>query len=114
MSFAAVYIVSRFFYRVFEFIRHWYWGGFLTVTHRTLNVLEKLDRMLAVRITFRYWLSPLYQDYSVIGYVLGFIFRTSRIFIGSAVYFCIIIAAAAVYLAWALAPFFIIYWIIKL
>lgn len=109
MSFSLVYLLQRFFYRIYEFLRHWYVGSFLAVTHKTLNILEALDRRLALRITLRYLFRPLYQDYTVLGYILGFIFRSGRLILGSIIYLSIFIIAAAIYLAWAVAPFYIIY-----
>ncbi len=109
MSFSVVYLLQRFFYRIYEAIRHWYRDGFLWFVHHTLNVLEGLDRTFALRITFRYWLKPLYQDYTVIGYILGFIFRTFRLVIGGFVYLVIILAALLLYLVWAAIPIYIVY-----
>lgn len=108
MSFSLVYLVQRFVYRIYEFVRHWYVGGFLAIARRTLAVLESLDQTLALWVTFRYLFRPLYQDYSVIGYVLGFIFRVFRLFMGSLVYLVIISVAAAIYLLWAGLPLYIV------
>ena len=108
MSFSLVYLAQRFIYRIYEFLRHWYVGSFLAVTHRTLAVLENLDQTLALWVTFRYLFKPLYQDYSVIGYILGFIFRVTRLFAGGIVYLLIVLIAAAVYLLWAALPVYIV------
>lgn len=108
MSFSLVYLVQLFFYRIYEFLRHWYAGGFFAVTHRTLIILEGLDRTIALRVTFRYLFKPMYQDYSVIGHTLGFIFRIARILMGGLVYSVVISAAMAIYLAWAALPLYIV------
>ncbi|MDO8467036.1 MAG: hypothetical protein Q7S83_02740 [bacterium] len=107
MSFSLVYLAHQFLYRIYEFLRHWYVGGFLTITHRTLAVLENLDQTLALWVTFKYIFRPLYQDYSVIGYVLGFIFRITRLFMGGLVYLIIVAVAMVIYLAWAGLPIYI-------
>lgn len=109
MSNALIYLASRFLYRILEFLRHWYAGGFLAVSHRVFNLFEVLDKQLALKITFRHWLKPLYQDYTVLGYILGFILRTLRIIAGGAVYLAVIVAAAALYILWAILPPYIIY-----
>ncbi|MBI2024979.1 MAG: hypothetical protein HYT03_02765 [Candidatus Harrisonbacteria bacterium] len=108
MSFSAFYLIIRFFYRVFEFIRHWYVDGFFAVVHKTLTALERLDRSFALKITLRNLFKPLYQDYNFLGYLLGFIFRTGRILIGGAIYLFIVLTGAAIYLAWAAAPIYLI------
>lgn len=108
MSFSLVYLVHRFFYRIYDFLRHWYVGGFLAIARRTLAILERLDRTFALRITLRYFLKPLYQDYSILGYVLGFFFRTGRLLAGGVVYLAVVAIAAAVYLFWAGLPFYIV------
>ncbi len=75
---------------------------------RTVSLLERLDQKLAVKITARYFFKPLYQDYSVIGYTLGFIFRSIRLLTGGLVYLAIILAALAIYILWAGLPVYII------
>lgn len=109
MSSPFVYLVNRFFYRLKEFLRHWYGSSFYIISHKTINLLERLDRFFALRISVRYWLRPLYQDYTMIGYIMGFLFRSVRILAGSIFYFLIIAAAAAVYLVWAAIPVYIIF-----
>lgn len=104
-----VYLLNRFFYRLKEFLRHWYLNSFYIITHRTLNLLERLDRILALKITLRYWLKPLYQDYTLVGYLMGFIFRSWRIIIAAIVYSLIIAAAAAIYIVWMAIPLYVVY-----
>ena len=109
MSFSLVYLIQRFFYRIYEFLRHWYAGGFLAVVHQTLNILESLDRSFAFRITLKNIFKPLYQDYSILGRILGFIFRSARAFFGGVIYLVIVLIAAAIYVGWAILPFYILY-----
>lgn len=109
MSFSLVYLVQRLFYRVFDFLRDWYAGGFLWFSRHALNTLEVLDRFFALKLTFRYWLKPLYQDYTAVGYAVGFVFRTGRLIIGGLVYLVIAAATFALYLIWAVIPIYIIY-----
>lgn len=107
-----MYLVRQLGQRIFEFFRHWYLNGFLKAFDLSLNFLERLDRMFALRITIRYLFSPLYQDYSVIGYIWGFIFRAVRIIVASVVYGAFLIISMGLFLVWALLPIFIIYTII--
>jgi len=109
MSFSLIYLVNQLLYRIFIFFRHWYISSFYIFWNFIISFLSKLDRIFAVKISLRYLFHPLYQDYSVIGYILGFIFRLIRIFIGSIIYFLILIIAGAGYLIWLAIPIFIVF-----
>ncbi len=108
MASALVYLGNRFFYRIGEFVRHWYKDGFYFFFRRLIDLLERLDRYFALRVTFRYLFQPLYQNYTFVGYVLGFIFRGVRLAAGGFVYLCVILVWAGLYLGWAAIPIFII------
>lgn len=104
MNFALTYLVGRFFYRFGDFFHHWYVDGSRAFGRKFISTLSELDKTFALRITFRYLFQPLYKDYSVVGRIMGFIFRSARIFIGSAIYLFVAVIFLAVYLAWLLAP----------
>ena len=112
MNVSLVYLLTHLGRRVLDFFRHWYVDGFLRATHWTLNALERLDRKFAFRVTVKYWFHPLYQDYTVIGYFFGFIFRTLRIAAALAVYGLATLLAFGLFLLWAAAPIFVIYQIL--
>lgn len=109
MNITAVYLFQRFFYRIFEFLRHWYVKSLFIYSHRVINFLERLDKTLALKVTLRHLFQPLYKDYSFIGYVLGFLFRAMRVVSAGLVYLVIIALALFFYVIWLLAPIFIIY-----
>ncbi len=108
MDFAPAYLLYRFLYRVFDFFRHWYVGGSRVIGHGFMSVLESADRSFAVRITFKHFFEPLYKDYSIIGRILGVIFRSGRILIGLCVYAIIAVLFIIIYIAWLLIPVIII------
>ena len=112
-SVSLVYILTHLGKRILDFFRHWYIDGFLISAHWTYNILERLDKYFALRITAKNWFQPLYQDYSVVGYLWGFIFRTLRVFVGLVIYLLITFAAAVLFLIWASVPVFVIYRIIN-
>ena len=56
---------------------------------------------------------PLYKDYSVIGYVVGFPIRLVRLIITLAIYAVVILIAAGVYLIWLFAPIYVVWNIFK-
>jgi len=112
-DFALGYLFHRLFYRIFDFFRHWYVGGSRMIAHVFISTLEHMDRSFAVKITIAHFFEPLYKDYSVVGRVLGIIFRVFRIAIGAAIYVVIAVFFLIGYLAWIAVPptlFFFAFW----
>jgi hypothetical protein len=108
MDFAPVYLVARFLYRIKDFFHHWYVDGSRWWGHRFWNILARADRTLAIKITLIHFFEPLYRDYTVIGRVLGIIFRTGRILIGAVVYLVLGMLFLIIYLLWLLLPIVLI------
>ena len=109
---SVVYILNRYLFRIYYFLYHWYVRGFRKFLNWAINYLEKLDYKFALRVNLKNIFQPLFQDYSVIGHVLGFISRSIRIVVASIIYAVFIIFCAILFLAWALIPIFAIYKII--
>jgi hypothetical protein len=110
MDFAPVYLIQRFFYRIVDFFHHWYIDGSRYLGHRFLLVLQGLDQTFAIKITLLHFFEPLYRDYSVIGRILGVIFRTGRILIALVIYFVFTLIFLALYFLWVILPIaFIVY-----
>lgn len=107
------YFFIRLFYRLMEFLRHWYFNSFKIYSHFIISLLEKFDRKFAFKITLRNLFQPLYQDRTLIGYVLGFFFRTARLIIGGVFYILIIAIAIFIYFAWLAVLPYIIYKILS-
>ena len=105
---ALTYLIQRFFYRIVEFLRHWYVKSFKIYSNFILDELQKMDRTLAWRVNVRYLFQPLYKDYSIGGYVLGFILRVSRLLGISIIYLAVFLIAIAVYVVWLMIPIAII------
>lgn len=104
MDFSVVYLAQRLVYRIAGFFKHWYVGGSHVIGRRFMATLASADRSFAVAITVRHFFEPLYKDYTVIGRILGVVFRTGRILIGGMVYLVIVIIYAAIYLVWLAIP----------
>ncbi len=104
MNFSVVYLVERFIYRIFEFLRHWYVRSARIYSNFILTKFERLDRRLALVVTLKNLFQPLYKDYTIIGYIIGFIFRSIRIIVASVVYIIFFSVAAIVYLIWLVVP----------
>ena len=102
MSFAPVYLGYRFLYRIIQFFHDWYVHGSRNAAHLFISLLERLDRVFAGKITALYFSRPLYGDYTIIGRILGIIFRSFRIVIGLALYLLLAAVSIVLYLLWAL------------
>jgi hypothetical protein len=108
MDFSVVYLARRFFYRFLDFFHHWYVDGSRVIGRHFMATLTAADQSFAVAITLRHFFEPLYKDYSVIGRILGFVFRTIRVIIGGVLYIILALVYALVYLVWIGTPAFII------
>ena len=104
-----LYLFNRFTFRLKEFLRHWYINSFFVYSQFIVFQLEKLDRFFAFKITWCHLFQSLYQDRTILGYILGFIFRLQRLFAGGVSYLIIIGVAAGLYLVWLAFPVYIIY-----
>jgi hypothetical protein len=112
MTAFPLYLLSRVIFRLKEFVHFWYIGSFFIYNHYVFSLLEKIDRVLAFKITLHHIFHPLYGDRTILGYILGFIFRSGRIIIGGIVYALIIVLATIVFIIWLAIPLFIVYKII--
>jgi hypothetical protein len=104
MNFALGYLVERAFYRLGDFFHHWYVDGSRSVADSFISTLESLDQTFAVVITLHHFFEPLYGDWSVIGRILGVVFRSARIAIGSVVYMIVALFFLAGYLVFLAIP----------
>ena len=108
MDIFLIYLFDRFIYRISHFIRHWYIDGFMAYSRFVIARLEDMDQSIAFKVTLRNLFQPMYQERNIIGYVLGFIFRSIRLVIGGVVYATVIIIAGALFLVWAAIPTYIV------
>lgn len=112
-NFAVIYLIRRLIYRLVEFLRHWYVKSVKIYSDAFFNLLSRLDYDLAWRITLSHLFEPLYKDYSIVGYILGFFFRAGRLVFASVIYLIIFAAAILFYLIWLLAIPGLVYFIFK-
>ncbi len=104
MNFALVYLINRAIYRILDFFHHWYVDGSRLLAHKFVSILEEVDKSLAIRLTIKYFFQPLYKDYTIVGRVLGVIFRLGRILIGGVLYLFLGLVFLVIYLVWVLIP----------
>ncbi len=105
---ALVYLIKRFFYRIFDFLRHWYVKSAKIYFNFVLDRLNRIDRTLAWRVNAKYLFQPLYKDYSIVGRALGFVLRLIRLIGTSVIYVFIFAFIILVYLIWLAIPVIIV------
>ncbi|MEK7465531.1 MAG: hypothetical protein AAB631_02020 [Patescibacteria group bacterium] len=103
------YLISHFLYHIGEFLRHWYVRGFKMYSGWVVDRLEEVDYYLAWRETARHFFEPLYKDYSILGRLLGIIFRTARLLVGTIVYSVLFAIIVCVYVIWLLIPLYLVF-----
>jgi hypothetical protein len=113
MDFSVVYLARRLLYRFLDFFHHWYVDGSYVIGRRFMATLTAADQSFAVAITLRHFFEPLYKDYSIIGRILGIIFRSVRVAIGGVCYLILAGAFALAYLIWIAIPAIIIFYVAK-
>lgn len=113
MDFALGYIVGRFFYRIYGFFHHWYIDGSRRFLAYGFDAFSDLDQIFAVRMTVRYFFHPLYKDYSIVGRILGIVFRSGRLVVAFALYGMLGALFLAAYLLWCLVPLLILFYIFE-
>lgn len=103
------YLIGLFFARIGDFLRHWYVSSYYVISDLTVRFLEWLDRSLALKVSVRYWLHPLFQERNAVGYIIGFFVRTVRIIFAAIIYGIIIAMAVGIYLLWLAVPLWLAY-----
>ena len=112
MHFALVYLAHRALFRVGSFFSHWYIDASLALLHGALSFLEEADQRIALRVTLRHFFEPLYQDYSIVGRILGVIFRFFRVLAGTLLYAGALLLAAIIAAFWYAVPLILIFYAI--
>ncbi|MBI5220992.1 MAG: hypothetical protein HY978_04145 [Candidatus Liptonbacteria bacterium] len=109
-NFALGYLVGRFLGHILGFFRHWCVGGTRAILYRLVEILRTINSSFAVWITLRHLTEPLYQDYSIVGRILGPVFRAGRLLIGFLLSLIAIIVFLPILLIWeAIPPFILLY-----
>lgn len=103
-NFFLIYLIKKAVLEVAYFFVHWYRDGFVFLWKKLLSILASLDYIFAVKITFRHWMEPLYQDRTAVGYILGPLFRTFRIIFGAYLYLLLFVAWVISILIWFAVP----------
>jgi len=105
----VAYIFSQFFERIAIFLRRWYVIFSRRFWAHAVDQFLIMERSLALRVMVRTWTKPLYGDYTIIGKIIGPIFRTWRIVFALVVYASYFIFMFVLWLSWLAFPVFVLY-----
>lgn len=87
----------------------WYPKAAVIFLRSLKNILLILEEDLAVGLMFRLMFVPLFHDSSIVGRVLSFLFRLSRVLIGIFGFLCAIVSVFFIVIIWFSAPFSILF-----
>jgi hypothetical protein len=104
MDYAIVYLARRFVFRCVDFFHHWYLDGSRAFVGRFVQLLKDMDQTLAFRLTLKHFFEPLWKDYTVMGRILGFIFRSLRVALAFLIYPIFGLVFIVIYGIWLLVP----------
>jgi len=82
---------------IVRFLYFWFVGGPKMYWRRAFSLVLGFEDIWAVGITFRNLFSPLYQDYSIFGRIIGPFFRIVRVLIGLSVIFMVLVLEAFIF-----------------
>mgnify|MGYP001163382569 CR=1 FL=1 len=103
-------VIGLFFLNDLKFLLNdWFVLKPKAILNLLVEIIKDLDKNFAVAINFKLILKPLYKDYSLIGRIIGPIFRFFRVLVGGIIYLLIALVFLLVILVWILILPFIIY-----
>ncbi len=103
-------VIVLFFLNDFKFLLNdWFIAKPKAILNLLIELIKDLDKNFAVALNLKLIAKPLYKDYSLIGRIIGPIFRFFRVLIGGAIYLFITLIFLLIILAWVLILPFIIY-----
>ena len=91
-----------------QFFTAWYVDGSAKLWQMVFDWFRSLERKIALKETIHFWFQPLFQDYTVLGHILGFILRTLRIIVGGVAYALVFATGLILYVVWLSIPAFIL------
>ena len=103
-TFALSYLVQLALSRIAGFFAHWYGDGTRYLLARYRQTSSGLEGVVASRTMLHLLFRPLYGDYSVVGRILGPIFRTGRLLMGGVAHLVVLVLFVAAWLAWIAVP----------
>lgn len=103
-TFALSYLVQLALSRVSGFFVHWYGDGTRAFLRSYRTASDSLESVVASRAMLHLLLRPLYGDYSIVGRIIGPIFRLGRLLLGGVAHAAIATMFFVVWFLWAALP----------
>lgn len=72
-----------------------------------------IEESIAVRVTLHLFFQPLFRDYSVVGRILGPIFRLGRLVVGGVAYAILFVLLLFAYVCWLILPIVLFWYVIR-
>lgn len=99
---------------IFDFFIDWFYIYPKKIVRSLINFFKDFDRSLGLEAMVRNWFNPLYQDYTIWGYIIGITIRTIYIFVAGVLFFITyLIFSIFVIILWYLIPILIFILILK-
>ncbi len=102
-------LIKNIFYFFKRIIDFWIKDSLSFLKENFEKIIKKLEKTFAIKVNFYYLFSPLYQDYTPVGYFFGFLIRFFKILFGSFIYLFLFLLFLFIYLSIILLPFFLIF-----
>ncbi|MDP3974184.1 MAG: AAA family ATPase [Candidatus Daviesbacteria bacterium] len=94
----------KYLYLPIHLVRFWYIEGLDTFIRTWRNLILLLEEDLTVGLMWRLIFTPLFHDSSIVGRILSFLFRFTRIIIGLFAYLLATVLILAISIYWFLLP----------
>ena len=103
-------VITLFFLNDFKFLLNdWFVSKPKAIFDLLVELIKNLDKNFAVALNLKLITKPLYKDYSIVGRIIGPIFRFFRVLIGGIIYLVIALIFLLIILVWILILPFIVY-----
>ena len=101
---SLTYLIRIAFVRFFGFFVHWYRDGLHAWLYAYRQASSSLEEMVASRLMIHLLFRPLYGDYSIVGRIIGPIFRFGRLVIGVIGHILLVAFFGLIIVVWLLIP----------
>jgi hypothetical protein len=85
-----------------SFFNDWYVVYPISYWKKVIRFAKDMDKTMAFSAMVGSWFSPLYQDYDIVGFLIGIVIRTLWIVFDSIFYFFYFIFVTIAFIAWLL------------
>ncbi|MDD5760475.1 MAG: hypothetical protein PHF45_00200 [Candidatus Pacebacteria bacterium] len=103
------YFFQKLGFYILDFVKTYFIGGHRLLLKTYQNLFTKLEHKVGLIINIRYFLIPLWQEYSLPAYLLSIPYRIIKIIFGGIVLILLTLAFGAVYVCWLCLPFYLIF-----